>query len=138
MATSQPEFVDVHFPGDRPTASGPAAGRLAALLVCRGQLTASEKSRRRGPLMPVPRWHSLRPFLVGKAAPWPRFTPKLRTDADYPSKLCLSLRTTSEPLLLHRCMRCDIQPKKINEISCENHKRWAREVSNLQPSGMSE
>jgi hypothetical protein len=109
--------------------------RLAALPGCQDPLTASEKLRRRGPLTLVRRWHSLRQFLVGKAAPWLRSTPELRTDADYPSKLCLSLRTISELLLSHPCMKCDIQPRKINEISCKNRRWWAREDSNLQPSG---
>jgi phytoene dehydrogenase-like protein len=70
----------------------------------------------------------LRRFLVGKAAPWLRSTPELRTDVDYPSKLCRSLRTISELLLSHPCMKCDTRPRKINEISCKNYRWWAREA----------
>jgi hypothetical protein len=45
------------------------------------------------------------------------------------------MRTMSELLLSHLCIRCDTQRKKINKIKVVFSKWWAREDSNLQPSG---
>ena len=57
------------------------------------------------------RWHNLRRSLVGKGVPWRRFTPEPQTGAGCRLKQCRSLRTTSELLLSHLCMRCDIGEK---------------------------
>ena len=73
--------------------------------------------------------------MVGKGVPWRRFTPEPQTGAGCRLKQCRSLRTTSELLLSHLCMRCDTQGKKINELNGKIYKWWAREDSNLQPSG---
>jgi hypothetical protein len=41
----------------------------------------------------------------------------------------------SERLWSHLCIRCDHQIEKTNEIKIKFLRWWAREDSNLQPSG---
>jgi Phage integrase family len=65
------------------------------------------------------------------AALYTRAADRRRLSIEAMSKLENDKRTS----IVAPCMRCDTRPRKINEISCKNYRWWAREDSNLQPSG---
>jgi hypothetical protein len=89
----------------------------------RGQRTAARQSR------------SLRRSSDGLAAGWRPTTRAQLTANAWPRRLCTSWRTTRELLFPHLCIKCGRQERNRNDFNDVFWKWWARQDSNLQPSG---
>ena len=102
---------------------------------CTSQLTVFAKSARRALQITARPSPSLGRYLDGAADAWHHSTRKPLIEFDSRSVRWKSLRTKFELLSPHLVKRCGGKFGKSNKIKHIIFKWWAREDSNLQPSG---
>ena len=103
--------------------------------VSRARHMACARLRQREPPTAGQRSPSLRQSSDGLAAGWHPTTHAQPTAGAWPRRPCTSWRTTREHLFPHLCIRCGRQERNRNDFNVVFWKWWARQDSNLQPSG---